>query len=153
MQRDQLWELPLYLERDIRGAFSWCCLKGHQSFRGRMCGVTEELPLVVFEEEAGNFRGEKALVSFQNWFPKRSQDSDSLFLPLCPFSRLQFCWSCEVPGVSAHTTLHDSFKCFSPKVFHTFPWFDCHFGASKRAEDSIQSGLRLFYWDGQQVSR
>lgn len=68
-------------------------------------------------------------------------------------SRLQFCWSCEIPGVSAHTTLHDFFKCFSPEVFHTFPWPDCCFGASKWAEDSIQSGLRLFYWNGQQVGR
>lgn len=60
-------------------------LEGHHGFRGKMCGLIEELPLVVLEEEAGNFRGEKALISFQNRFPKRSQDSDSLLFPFVPF--------------------------------------------------------------------
>lgn len=41
-------------------------LEVHQGFRGKTCGVIEELPSVVLEEEAGNFRGEKALISFQN---------------------------------------------------------------------------------------
>lgn len=41
-------------------------LEGHQGFRGKMCGVIEELSLVVLEEEAGNIRGEKALISFQS---------------------------------------------------------------------------------------
>lgn len=41
-------------------------LEGHQGFRGNMYDVIEELPLVVLEEEAGNFKGKKALISFQN---------------------------------------------------------------------------------------
>lgn len=50
-----------------------------------MHGVIEELPLVVLEREVGNFRGGKALLSFQRWFPKSSQGIDcSLFLFL-PF--------------------------------------------------------------------
>lgn len=54
------------LGKGHKRSFLLVFLEGHQSFRGKMCGVTEEFPLVVFEEEAGNFRGEKALISFQN---------------------------------------------------------------------------------------
>lgn len=52
--------------------------------RGKMHGVIEELPLVVLEGEAGNFRGGKALLSFQKWFPKSSQGRDCSLISSLP---------------------------------------------------------------------
>lgn len=101
--RDQFWEPPLSIERD-KMSFLPVLLEWHHGFRGKMCGVIEELPLVVFEEEAGNFRGGKALISFQKWFPKSSQDNDSLLFPFVPFQTaiLLIMWSPR--SLSTHHT-------------------------------------------------
>lgn len=64
---DQLWELPLSLERDKMN-FLPVVSEGQHGIRGNMPSVIE-LPLMMLEGETGSFRGGRVLITFQKWFP------------------------------------------------------------------------------------
>lgn len=51
IQRDQLWEMPLALERD-KMSFLLVVPEGQHGIRGKMHDIKEELPLAVLEGEA-----------------------------------------------------------------------------------------------------